>query len=304
MAKLANIINSEEQFNEATFDSSNYSNFNEAHGSEEELPEEDEEPYENSQGSDYQLEEEESDYQPEEVTHKFLFNNNFDLYLLRQASADRPFICSYGELTAKWKHVSDILNSKFKIKTSWKSCRDRFDNLMKKFKNGESISAKSTGASETYEEKKQILTDCNVLISEFNENKKKKDSTKTKNKNEKTGMRREADAILGKAMKTFAEDQTQKQEENGVDSNENVHSKKKRFCKSQEESFMEVLSEQTRIKREELEFKKRIHEEEKEERRKQVNAQQELTYALVRQLDAQKENNAAFISVIRKFLPQ
>lgn len=223
--------------------------------------------------------------------HRFTFNSTHDLLLLRQIHHERPFSAEYGQLTLKWSQISLTLNKCFGMQTSWKSCRDRFDNLLKRHNKGELASLKASGTKESYEEKKQLLTDISAMVEEFK-------MQKTAKQSKKSDQRREAEKMLTDAIDVLKNNEATK-----PTNSQTTPLKKPRLTSKMEESmFLEAFNQQVLLHKEEMELKKKMHEDEKEERRKQLEIQQNQTMALIRQMEMQREKDAAFFALIQKFL--
>lgn len=230
-------------------------------------------------------------------SHRFVFESTHDLYLLRQASVEYPFIAEYGDQKQKWMKVSDVLNKSFKMRTTWKSCRDRFEILNKRHKADELKSSRSSGVCESYDEKTQLLTEFSALMQENNLSKQdKKEKTKFNKKQKVEEFKKETIATLDSAMEILGAKKEQ------AITKAATPTKARSSVKMQEEAFIFTLNEQTKLQREELEFKKKVYEDELEEKKKQMNTQNELMAAFVKQMEAQREKDALFTSVIQKFL--
>jgi hypothetical protein len=106
------------------------------------------------------------------------YSEQEDIVILEEIIESRPFSVAHGKSQAAWQTVSDAVSVTIGRIVNAKSVRERFDVMIKKFKQDERASLRSSGTSEVITKKDALLEECVGLMGVSEVSKSK--STKAK----------------------------------------------------------------------------------------------------------------------------
>ena len=94
------------------------------------------------------------------IAPKKNWSEDEDIILLRQVSADTPFLAKHGGVMDAWNRLASMicgLHDFSRPNFDGKKAQNRFISLLEKHNDDERVSARASGVSEAYGEKRDVL---------------------------------------------------------------------------------------------------------------------------------------------------
>lgn len=221
--------------------------------------------------------------------------------MLRQALAERSFLAERGKSDSQWKKVETTIRAE--VDTDFRSLRDRFNLLLKKFASEDRENMNKSGTAEQYEEREQLLQNIQDL----------RRSLETKSKKKEKEEKEAASAIRNAAVTTLKEKRAVPDDEvdevrdaNDAQSSNKFESKRPRFNRltvvqdQQLRKRLEVENERERIalERDRLRLEEKRIQEDGRQRELDRQAQLErLRLETESKLQREKEKNQFFLQL-------
>lgn len=216
------------------------------------------------------------------------WSDDDDLTLLRQVSADTPFTAGHGRVMDAWDRVASTISSIHgftRAKLDGKKAQNRFMSLLDKHSNDEKTSARASGVSEAYGEKRELLDNLASLVADHKQEEAvKTEAGKKKKEDDIAAGARARDAAmqsLGKRKKDKGSERPSPEKKTKIDAMIEAFSKEAKQDMEYKQQELELRRLELEERRMEREDAKKDREADRKERLRAAELEKEKMLALM-----------------------